>query len=288
MMLSYGKALLHAKNAGHNLEEVAGVVLKGTAGKARAAICRSLGISERMGYLYLKIHRNWRAISQAAEAGGMSLQDLSIRGALALLPKRNTKRITAPKNSLRPAELTADSAVEFVECLHLSDAMSLQVAASIAARAATCFGGHFTVAVTPGDNRPEVPAELNYRVDADGLDEPWFGAVWVDLTTTEDSEVWLEKLAAHLADSTDPVDEAIVLFDWLSLSPTSLAKLLELKPAMAFFLQSRTTGCAPSSSPVSTVLAYIGPNVTKVTKAFEELAVVMLPATVDSPQATEG
>jgi hypothetical protein len=83
VVCALGQVLLHAKRAGECLERLASVTPRSLAAKARREVCHSLGISERTGYLYLRVFKNWQEIVEATKGAGLDIETLSLSSGFA-------------------------------------------------------------------------------------------------------------------------------------------------------------------------------------------------------------
>lgn len=277
VLVAYGKALVHARNAGACLDRISGIVPKGLAGPTRAELCTSLGISERTGYLYLRVYRNWQAIAETAAAEGRSLQDLSLRGALALLPKNNSRGTNSSdsKTESPPSPPDASEPLEN-EASNDSGKRIHSDLAEVVVRAVHCVGGQFTIAAMTSSVVAAVPAELRYRAD-EALGEPWFGSVWIDLIATDDPTSWIEKLGQHLRSDVDPIEDAVILLPLNTVGLGSLPKLLDLQPILVFLRHSTTVKCRAGGASYPLALAYVGPRPDAIVTAFYELGSILMP-----------
>ncbi len=269
-----GQVLLHAKKAGEYLDRLTQIAPKGFTAKVRDEVCTSLGISERTGYLYLRIFKHWEEIEKATDVAGLAMESLSLRRALSLIPKKpraaDTDRTLSTETSVCETLPDEDINPGLIHPLGADGAPQRD----IIDRAIEFVNGEFTLCVTPDRCHRVVPAHCCVTLP-EALNIPWTGYVWLDTATSSDPEPWLAKLQSHLAHSEPQVQEAIML---LALPNDVLVweRITELAHVIVLLAPAPSHTELASYSPWS-VLAYVGPRRKSFAVAFSELGTAMVP-----------
>lgn len=267
-----GQVLLHAKKAGEFLDRLTQIAPKGSAARVRDEVCTSLGISERTGFLYLRIFKHWEEIEKATDIAGLAMESLSLRRALSLIPKKTRTTTTAPV--LAPVVPPAGNVTTPAANLDLTNPSGSEIVSSgdVLDRVVKFMNGDFAICVT--NHRDVIPTKACVSLPA-ALTIEWAGSVWLDLTSANDPGPWLDKLRNHLANSEMLVDEAVIMLAlpndvlvWECV--TELAQVIVL-----LALDPAPTDLAPHS--LWSVLAYVGSRRKSFAMAFSELGTAMVP-----------
>ncbi|MFO0915941.1 MAG: hypothetical protein U0795_23480 [Pirellulales bacterium] len=268
-----GKALVHARRAGECLERLGDMAPKGLASKTREDACNALGISERTGYLYLRVHRHWKSIEEATKANGLSVDEMSLRRALAAIPTR-TKKPRPPKPQcevdVTPEKDSTTSPV--VEVSPSSrDAANPHLAIALLVRDFLETGEESHT----GANNESSKSAVTYVAKEADLNRSWLEKVIVDLLTVTDPGPWLEHLNRHLRDKTKTTKEAVVLLT-MAAGPGSWQTILRLQNVLLMVLHPNTESSRDEGTP-TVLLVYAGPRRREFAEALAHVGTPMVP-----------
>jgi hypothetical protein len=129
------------------------------------------------------------------------------------------------------------------------------------------------VAAEDAKERFNIPAELHYTKDIDGLapDNAWTGSIFINPPHgNTDDEKWVDRLALEVQSGC--VDEAIIVIP-VRTDAACFDKLVQLSASFVFV---RARHANPAPFPV--LVAYVGHRHDPFALAFRELGAVLRPA----------
>jgi phage N-6-adenine-methyltransferase len=133
-------------------------------------------------------------------------------------------------------------------------------------------------------SEPNVPAELHYTIEQDGLSQPWSGRVYLNPPYGREIGKWVERLKSEYEART--VTEAIALLP----ARTDTAWFRSLREYGRCFLHGRLRfSDYDTGAPFPSVVFFFGSDRSRFAKVFDELGdVFVLFAMSDVPLVMEG
>lgn len=251
---SLKSSVLHAKTVGQDLVALKKLTGHGQFGTALGKLKAKYGIAERTANLYMQIANKWDSIE--AFLGSQELSTLTLRDIQrhlnrgALFSHESAEWLTPPEI------ITATLA-----CFASSRGITLDPAAE-----------------TSTDGRFNIPADLHYTKEIDGLSKAneWLGSVYLNPPYgAREMEHWIERLSEEFF--SEAIAEAIVLIP--ARTDTACFRRLVTLPTVFVFVSGRLHFSGhKSGAPFPSLIAYVGHNHEPFVEAFCDIGPILYPA----------
>lgn len=138
-------------------------------------------------------------------------------------------------------------------------------------------------------NDPNLPAEVAYTIDEDGLNQSWGGRVYMNPPYGPGVNQWFIKLAALL--ESNEVQEAVVLWKastdtkaWATLISCS-DRVCFIKGRLKFYDCVKKANCP---APFPSIICYAGRDVTRFSEIFSKFGQIWISPSASCRQSSLG